>query len=348
MQDAQPYPDEQRRLQSLKATRLLDTPIDERFERITRMVCKLMGVPIAIFNLIDEHRQHYKSVQGLNVTDAALPGAFCPHAFHEKSQMLLVPDASKDNRFADNPFVTGKYLNIGFYAGCAVHTPDGMPVGTLCAIDMKPRDMTPDELANLRDLTAMVENELRLIALANENIDLAEELTRANMLAAVDPLTRLWNRRGIGTLLDKEWAEGIRQHKPVSLVLADIDYFKKINDTHGHDVGDGILRGAAKKLLEVLRAEDAVGRIGGEEFLIILNNCEPEKLLETVERIRRFIVENPIKVDGNEYDITMSFGAISFMPTPDKDHAVAIKRADEALYRAKHDGRNCVKIAESA
>jgi hypothetical protein len=114
MIEAKPYPEEVKRLESLRALKILDTPIEERFERLTRMVCRALDVPIALFNLIDENRQHYKSVQGLTNTDASLDAAFCTHAIHE--DMLLVPDTSRDTRFFDNPFVTGERLNIGFYA----------------------------------------------------------------------------------------------------------------------------------------------------------------------------------------------------------------------------------------
>ena len=344
MRNAASYNNEAQRLASLKSLRMLDTPIEERFERITRMVCRLLDVPIALFNLIDDQRQFYKSVQGLDATNAPLDGAFCPHAFHEPD-MLLVPNAHLDERFADNPFVTGKYLNVGFYAGCVVCTPDGMPVGTLCAIDLKPRDMTEEQLTALRDLTAMVETELKVVMLANAQKNLEEELSEATRLAMVDPLTRLWNRAGIDNLLNKEWYEARRHKKPVCLVLADIDHFKSINDTYGHQAGDEVLRVVAKKLLESMRDEDVVGRMGGEEFLLILNDCEPEKLFETIDRIRSFITENPVRVNGTDCSVTLSFGAATIVPDMATPPAFLIKRADDALYLAKKDGRNCVKIA---
>ena len=142
------------------------------------MVCRLLDVPIAVFNLIDENRQYYKSMRGGNVTQAALDGAFCTHALHEE-QMLLIPNASKDERFSDNPFVTGERMSVGFYAGCPVRTPDGMPVGTLCAIDMKPREMTKEQLETLNDLASMVETELRLSNMSQSQSALISDLNNA-------------------------------------------------------------------------------------------------------------------------------------------------------------------------
>jgi diguanylate cyclase (GGDEF)-like protein len=343
MIEARPFPQEQQRLASLRALHLLDTPIEERFERITRMVCRLLDVPIALFNLIDEDRQHYKSVQGLPNTDAALKAAFCTHTIQEE-EMLLVPNALENERFFDNPFVTGEYLNIGFYAGCPVRTPNGMPIGSLCAIDTRPRQMTPEQIAILRDLAAMLETELKVVSLSKAQESLVKELDAANHMALVDPLTRLWNRSGIHKLLEREWSESARQGKPVTLVMTDIDHFKKINDTFGHPAGDAVLKTIAKKLLESLRGEDAVGRVGGEEFLIILTDCEPSRVFDTVERIRRTVQDHNWIIEGKPHPVTMSFGAATAIPGDGLSAETLIKRADEALYRATNTGRNKVEI----
>jgi len=353
MIEAKPYPREKERIASLRSLHLLDMPIEERFERITRMVCKFLDVPIALFNLIDEHRQHYKSVRGLGNTDAPLEAAFCTHALNE-DEILLVPDTSKDERFFDNPFVDGTLLNVGFYAGCPIHTPNGMPVGTLCAIDTKPRELTDDQLALLHDLAAIIETELKVSSLTKAQRELAAELNEAKHLALVDPLTRLWNRSGIEKLLAKECDEALRHKKPVTVVMGDIDHFKRINDGFGHPAGDIVLKDVSKKILEALRGEDDVGRVGGEEFLIILTNCEPEKVFEAVERIRQSVQKKPVELGevqhGNtkiiqSLPVTMSFGAATAMPGTRIDTADLIKRADKALYKAKDSGRNKVVVA---
>lgn len=344
MIEAKPFPEEEKRLASLNSLHLLDTPIQERFERITRMVRRALNVPIAIFNLIDEDRQHYKSVQGLATTNAPLEAAFCTHALHEKN-MLLVPDAKKDQRFFDNPFVTSG-LNVRFYAGCPVRTPDGMPIGTLCAIDTEPRDMSAEQLDALRDLAAMVETELKLASVSRAQKNLIEELDSANRLAMIDPLTRLWNRTGMTNLLVREWSEALRNKKPVTIVMGDIDYFKKINDTYGHPFGDAVIRTVGKRILENLRNEDAVGRVGGEEFLIILTDCVPEKVFDTVERIRASISDEKMRIDSELYDVTMSFGAATAIPDDTITYDELIKRADKALYEAKNNGRNRVEVAQ--
>jgi len=343
MVDAKPFENEKERLATLKSLPLLDTPIEERFERLTRMVCRLLDVPIALFNVIDDNRQYYKSVQGMPNHEAPLDAAFCTHTLQE-ADMLLVPDAKKDGRFENNPFVTGARMNIGFYAGCPVRAGNGMPVGTLCAIDTRPREMTPEQLMALRDLAAMVETELRVQGLSRTQAQLITELDTAQRLAMVDPLTRLWNRAGMSNLLNKEWSEALRQKKPLTLVIADIDHFKSVNDTHGHPAGDAVLKAVAKKLVEFLRAEDIVGRMGGEEFLIVLTDCQPAAAFDTVDRLREAIAAMPVSAGDISLPVTISFGAVTATPADGADIDLMLKQADDALYKAKRGGRNRVEI----
>lgn len=345
MIEATRFEKEEERLATLKATRLLDSPIEERFERMTRMVCRLMDVPIAMFNLIDDNRQFYKSVQGLPLTEAPLDAAFCTHALNE-SEMLLVPDTHADERFHDNPFVSGARMSMGFYAGCPVRAPNGMPIGTLCAIDLRPRNMTPDQIMALRDLAAMLETELRAQSLSRTQEKMSQDLDTAQRLAMIDPMTRLWNRAGMENLLNKEWSEALRQQKPLTVVMADIDHFKKINDTYGHPAGDDVIKTVGKRLLEFVRAEDIVGRMGGEEFLVVLTDCQPAKAFDTVDRLRQAVSLLPIAADGSSVRTTLSFGVVSAIPQEGAEIDRLLKQADEALYKAKNGGRNRVAVYE--
>ncbi len=345
MIEAARFEKEIERLATLKATALLDTPIEERFERMTRMVCRVMDVPIALFNLVDEDRQFYKSVQGLPGMQAPLDAAFCTHTINEQ-EMLLVPDTRLDERFFDNPFVSGERMSIGFYAGCPIRAANGMPIGTLCAIDTRPRDMSPDQIMALRDLAAMLETELRAQSLSRTQEQMSKDLDTAQRLAMVDPMTRLWNRAGMENLLNKEWSEALRQQKPLTIVMADIDHFKKINDTYGHPAGDAVIKTVGKRLLEFVRAEDIVGRMGGEEFLIVLTDCLPAKAFDTVDRLRQAVSLLPIAADGASVRATLSFGVVTAIPQEGAEIERLLKQADEALYKAKNSGRNRVVVYE--
>jgi len=149
------------RLKALRASALLDTPAEERFDRLTRLAKRIFDTRIALLSLVDVDRQWFKSRQGLDVPETGRTLSFCGHAILAR-EILEVPDASQDPRFFDNPLVTGE-PRIRFYAGAPVRSPDGCPLGTLCIIDDQPRTLTEDERLSLRELADCVEDEVSTI-----------------------------------------------------------------------------------------------------------------------------------------------------------------------------------------
>ncbi|MNS09163.1 Autoinducer 2 sensor kinase/phosphatase LuxQ [compost metagenome] len=152
------------RLASLYSLRLLDTPHEERFDRVTRLARYLFDVPITLVSLVDVNRQWFKSCQGLDVSETERDISFCGHAILEPGPLVIV-DATADPRFADNPLVVGE-PHIRFYAGHPLKSPDGHAVGTLCLIDMKPRAFGPEAIGALADLAAIVEQEMGAVEVA--------------------------------------------------------------------------------------------------------------------------------------------------------------------------------------
>jgi PAS domain S-box-containing protein len=150
--------DEPGRLEALRALHILDTPPEERFDRITRMASRVLGVPIALVSLIDTDRQWFKSCVGLDEVGTSRGVSFCGHAILQEG-LFVVPDALADPRFADNPMVVGE-PRVRFYAGHPLHGPDGHRVGTLCVLDRVPRTLTDDERVAMEDLAAWAELEL--------------------------------------------------------------------------------------------------------------------------------------------------------------------------------------------
>jgi diguanylate cyclase (GGDEF)-like protein/PAS domain S-box-containing protein len=154
-----PHPaNEEARVRLLRSLGVLDTPPEEAFDRITRVSAELLQVPITLVSLVDANRQWFKSKVGLEVCETARDLAFCAHALHVQD-ILLIEDATRDPRFSDNPLVAG-FPHIRFYAGVPLRNDDGLVLGTLCAIDTRPRNLTPKTLAAFKDLAKVVEREL--------------------------------------------------------------------------------------------------------------------------------------------------------------------------------------------
>ncbi|MEY2569576.1 MAG: hypothetical protein QOE35_4105 [Actinomycetota bacterium] len=154
-------PDEDERLAALRALELLDTPQEERFDRITRTATRLFKVPISLVTLVDEDRQWFKSCFGTEVRETSRDISFCGHTILRPAPFIIV-DASLDLRFADNPMVTGPPY-VRFYAGIPIHSTSGHTVGSFCVIDTEPREPTDEDLDGLVDLAGWAETEIQVV-----------------------------------------------------------------------------------------------------------------------------------------------------------------------------------------
>jgi len=182
----------------------------------------------------------------------------------------------------------------------------------------------------------------RIVKLQEELLAAREEL---QYIAAHDSLTRLWNRPAIISVLKKKLALAVGSGSTVAVAMADLDHFKKINDTHGHTVGDTVLSEVSRRMISSLRPYDTVGRYGGEEFLIVFEGCAPSDAYPLAERLRRCIGDEPIQVADLSLPVTLSLGIAVCVPTGEEDHEMLIQQADSALYVAKNTGRNRVVAA---
>lgn len=161
----------------------------------------------------------------------------------------------------------------------------------------------------------------------------------------IDDLTGVYNRRYIRERLEVDVEKSIREQKSMSVIMADIDYFKEINDTYGHIVGDNVLKDFTRIASKYIRSNgsDWIGRYGGEEFLIVLNDTDEDKAEIIAERIRKNLEETTLEYKGNKFSITCSFGVYGFRDL-DMNTEDIIHRADINLYEAKEKGRNTTVV----
>jgi len=456
---------ENERMAALHSARILDTPHEELFDRITRLVAHTLDVPIALISLIDGERQWFKSKIGIDATETPRDVSFCGHALLG-SEEFIIQDAKEDLRFFDNPFVTGP-TNIRFYAGIPLRSIEGYPLGTLCSIDHIPRNLTDAQLAILHDLAHTAEeliqqrqlafsaqqllrsleerearyrhlierspdaflihtdgiltfiNNAGLVLLGAEvheqligtsimnvvtpeYLDIAKQRfvnsvvdgldtplleqewfrldgsrvfveatsipfktgdTRAvqviarditerkleklelERLATNDVLTGLPNR----TLLMDRLRLGIsrweRHQQKALIVFIGLDHFKHINDTFGSGVGDQALSAVAKNLLTWLRQSDTAARIGGDEFVLILEDMRNSEMPPLILRRIFEHVSQPIILGTQEISMASSIG-FSIYPKDGTDADTLLNAANAAMNRAKSLGRSNIQQFE--
>jgi diguanylate cyclase (GGDEF)-like protein len=201
--------------------------------------------------------------------------------------------------------------------------------------------LKPVETAELR---ARLASGQRIVTLQEQLLTTQRQLWER---ATHDSLTGLWNRAAILELLHRELARGRRECRPVGVLLADLDHFKRINDTFGHLAGDRVLRQVAGRLGEAVRLYDTVGRYGGEEFLIVLPGCDAVHATGLAERLCRCVAAEPAEWQGRPIPITLSLGVAAWDAAAAGDAAGLLQTADEALYRAKAAGRNRAVLGPS-
>ncbi len=182
-------------------------------------------------------------------------------------------------------------------------------------------------------------------------LDLEDNLVAAREImqykATHDILTGLWNRAAILEILQRELPRARREAGSVGILLADLDHFKAINDTYGHLAGDAVLREVAHRLVGSVRSYDAIGRYGGEEFLMLLPGCDPSSTLERAEKLRVAIAGSPVVAHEVAIPVTLSIGAVASGEPGHADADALLRVADAALYRAKAAGRNRVEMAST-
>lgn len=192
------------------------------------------------------------------------------------------------------------------------------------------------------ELKARLRTGKRILDLEDRLIEAREEM---RFQATHDALTSLWNRGVVMELLGRELTRARRENKCTAILLGDLDHFKNVNDTYGHLAGDEVLKETARRLVSSVRSYDFVGRFGGEEFLVTLNNCEPAFGLARAEKIRKTIADRPVETSAGAVSVSMSFGLLLSQEWGYMSVVELLHEVDTALYGAKAAGRNCVKLA---
>lgn len=331
-----PKPDnDSQRVHDLTSTRLLSNGSMPDLDELTQMCQKVFNVDIAAVSLVDDNHQWFKSKVGLDLNSTPRDVSFCTWVLYQGDH-VLVEDARNDPRFASNPLVLDAPF-IRFYSGIPLYSKRGYMLGTLCIIHSEPRLMSVNEI----DLQAHLARQAELLI----------EKFEIEQLAMTDSLTGLYNRRYFDQRAREEINNARRSLQPVSVVVLDIDDFKRINDSYGHSAGDIALVKLAQIMKQQLRSSDVVSRVGGEEFHILLPNTPECVAFQVAERIRCAVKSSPVVLasnngsqDSSEAYLTCSFG-LATLKQSDQHIDSLLQRADAAMYEAKRNGKDVVVVS---
>lgn len=472
MQEPATPVDEAFRISTLHDLNLLDTPSEDRFDRLTRICQQLFKVPMALISLIDSDRQWFKSAAGLNISETPRSVSFCGHTILEQ-QIFVVNDTHLDHRFADNPLVTNA-PHIRFYAGRPLSAANGQPIGTLCVLDREPRGFDPVDARLLNDLSELIEKEINFpdLKTLNERLRQSEQqlldslaqlrnnerherarnrslelisrgyalrevlnsiayeieqccpdavacielinnsndsdnrywgqrrqrdpqpgvwscyaagisatngddlgtltivrpqpgtqdssvrrlIEESAILAGIaierdqsdrmvwkqanyDSLTGLPNRNLLRERLGQELTKARRRRLRLGLMFIDLDHFKAVNDTFGHQQGDNVLTRVGKRLQTCMRDSDTVARLGGDEFTVLAVELSERKDIESIAGKILEELSREFKLDQASVFLSASIG-IAFYPDHGEDMDTLIRYADDAMYTAKNSGGN--------
>ena len=348
MQHAEIPANDAERLATLRRYGILDTPAEGSYDDLLKIATAICGAPMGTVSLVDAERQWFKARVGVADQQTSRDVAFCAHTILDPGRVFEVNDAQADARFHDSPLVTGD-PNIRFYAGAPLVASDGHAVGALCVMDSQPHELTD---AQRQALTALSRQVVALMELRAANAQLQHHLgerdwyereldaraaalrdehAAAGVQETTDPLTGLLNRRAFGQAMRKALAGTA----PFAFAIVDVDRFKEINDGWGHPYGDRVLIAVAAAIVDAVDGSIVIGRIGGEEFGLVLTGCTTALAVAVAEDVRARIGALAMEVP-----LTASVGLTVHRDSDEAKDLFA--RADAALYEAKRLGRDRV------
>jgi diguanylate cyclase (GGDEF)-like protein len=316
---------ERRRLDAIVSLGLLERAGDSALTALVRLGSYVTGARAGAIHLLAERSQHRIAAVGAPLGEHPREDAMCRLVVDDERRIVCA-DATGDPRFGYSSFVQGSEP-VRFYASVPLRVAGGTVIGTLCAWDTEPRELDDERLALFEDVAEQAVWRIELTRIARDVSD----------AACRDPLTGAVNRLLLGDRLAHAFGRRLRHGGEVLVVVVDVDRFKRVNDTCGHDEGDRVLVEVAQRLSDATRPEDTVARFGGDEFVVVAEVPDIRAALDVHDRIEAALA-GTITAGPAAAPVQLTIGAALAQPGDDPRRAIA--RADRDMYarKPKHPG----------
>lgn len=298
---------------------------DDALDRIGKIARAALGAPIGAVTALERTRQSFLAVRGLADIPIPMAQSICAETI-KGTGPLIVPDASAEERFSGLDLVKGE-AGVRAYLGVPMISLDGYALGTICVMDTKPRTFSEDDVTILVNLARLAVGHL-----ASRQPD------------SFDFVTGAITRRRFQAEVEREFERAVRYERPACLVFVDIDNFAEVNAAVGPAMADEVLKAIANRCREALRSTDVFGRVGGEEFGMLLPETLAYEASQCAERLRETVGRLRFKTEDQVVQVTASFGVAPLNPSI-KSAVHWFAQADLAVMNAKRQGRDCVAFA---
>ena len=337
--------DETLRLVALGGTSLLATPDDYAFDCAAHIGSQLFNVPLCVLMLAGVEQDWTKSCVALEAHETSTIDVLCDEIVRT-AEPIIIEDALTHSRIARGQCASHP-SRIRFFAGYPIRAATGKVLGALCLVNFEPMQFPPAQLWLFRELAFLTELSLFARRIGTAQKALVAKLDCARRESLVDPLLRIWNRGGITTILEQLHKDSIKKAVPFSILMIDIDRFKRINDRQGHIAGDTVLKAVTRVLQASMRPDDEVGRYGGEEFIAVLPNTDAANAIALAHRVNKAVAELRIETTAGLVACTVSIGVAEWVPRRLESVQALVHRADVAMLSAKQCGRDRVLVSQT-
>ena len=345
---APPLENDDDRVAPLERMNLLDTAREAEFDRIVRVTRRYFKADVVLITLVDKDRQWFKARCGLDAHETSREISFCGHAI-AYDEVFVVENAKKDERFFDNPLVTGP-PHIEFYAGQPLKNAEGYRIGTLCVLSSKRRKFSDDDKFMIEDLGRITEQLLDNRQLGAAQNDLLDSLASSERGKLVDTLSGLWNRHGFAALFPLEVRRAMRMKEAFAVGIIDIDHFEEIAGRLGAQARDDAIKMTAELLIGNSRAGDIVTRRADGSFQIVTSDVSPNFAAGLGNKILKiFRSSAKLTTATGNHRITISIGIAVSLTVGNSEilHGSALKTAEAALAKAKAAGGDSCVIEQT-